>query len=561
MTENKLFQKKHIWARDNPFFDGMRRGEVAMLDKGITASQNILQSVSAMGSRRSKNNLSEVAEHNTSGRLKDLPSVLEPFGQSLSGRWPRIPEPNSSPLPDVHSDIKLKFDDVNDSSKEYISETYDANEETHSLAISAKPLFQKSSTLNKREPVLSEIPLAPSTALFYNGNSPYVEVVQSCQSIHRLNMYLRSTKHEVNAGVPGRFLHAVIGPDISDVGSVAATIMYAFYLHETLQNNQFCTVPIINMKRTEMDSHAELKWLLDSCHVDQSSLLFIDEIDLSYYDLFGSLKLVLVNCSSLPSKQEVLKEALVEIFNLTKNDKAYPWIKNVTLGEEASCCTLIAEKFALTSPEILAGQGFSRLLLAGILLDTANLRNPNTTSKDRYMATLLIRGAGRYGCNGLYRILRSKMYDVLELSMGEILRKDLKKWTRIGKTDSSLRLTVINFGMSSIGISVTEFLSLCSSSEAEIRHFQRMEKLSLLAVVSGYYDAEKKFKREILMSAESPELLKKLIQFIKSSADELPLKTLHQTGIGSEMRVYEIGRITSRKTIEKLLEEFIELSK
>lgn len=153
------------------------------------------------------------------------------------------------------------------------------------------------------------------------------------------------------------------------------------------------------------------------------------------------------------------------------------------------------------------------------------------------------------------------MYDVLELSMGEILRKDLKKWTRIGKTDSSLRLTVINFGMSSIGISVTEFLSLCSSSEAEIRHFQRMEKLSLLAVVSGYYDAEKKFKREILMSAESPELLKKLIQFIKSSADELPLKTLHQTGIGSEMRVYEIGRITSRKTIEKLLEEFIELSK
>lgn len=181
----------------------MRRGKAAMLDEGITASQRILQSVSDTGSRKSKNNLSEVAEHNTSIRWKDLPSVLGPFGQSFSGRWSRIPEPNSSPLPDdVHSDIKLKFDDVNDAPKEYVSETYDANEETH--------------TLNKRGTYLYEIPLAPSTALFYNGNSPHVKVFEPCcQSVHKLNVYLRSTKHDVNAGVPGRFLHAVIGPNIS----------------------------------------------------------------------------------------------------------------------------------------------------------------------------------------------------------------------------------------------------------------------------------------------------------------------------------------------------------
>lgn len=157
-----------------------------MLDKGITASQRILQSVSDTGSRKSKNNLSEVAEHNTSIRWKDLPSVLGPFGQSFSGRWSRIPEPNSSPLPDdVHSDIKLKFDDVNDAPKEYVSETY-------------------------------EIPLAPSTALFYKENSPHVKFFEPCcKSVHKLNVYLRSTKHDVNAGVPGRFLHAVIGPNIS----------------------------------------------------------------------------------------------------------------------------------------------------------------------------------------------------------------------------------------------------------------------------------------------------------------------------------------------------------
>ncbi|KAH1129174.1 hypothetical protein J1N35_000552, partial [Gossypium stocksii] len=57
------------------------------------------------------------------------------------------------------------------------------------------------------------------------------------------------------------------------------------------------------------------------------------QIDLLYYDLFGSLYLVLLNGSKLPSKQE-----------------------------ECSSCTLIAENFAMISPQILAGQGFSRLL-------------------------------------------------------------------------------------------------------------------------------------------------------------------------------------------------------
>jgi hypothetical protein len=47
------------------------------------------------------------------------------------------------------------------------------------------------------------------------------------------------------------------------------------------------------------------------------------------------------------------------------------------------------------------------LQLAGILLDTGNLRDPHCTSKDKYIASLLINGAGRYGCNGLYQLCMS----------------------------------------------------------------------------------------------------------------------------------------------------------
>ena len=105
--------------------------------------------------------------------------------------------------------------------------------------------------------------------------------------------------------------------------------------------------------------------------------------------------------------------------------------------------------------------------LAGILMDTGNLTNNYCSSKDKYMATLLIHGAGRFGCNGLYQIcmflilllcmnvlvilivafhsyvirkvqfvwfaVRYKMYDVSELKVIDILRKDFKRWTRVGE--------------------------------------------------------------------------------------------------------------------------------
>nr|POF14463.1 protein prune like [Quercus suber] len=298
-----------------------------------------------------------------------------------------------------------------------------------------------------------------SAATFYNGISPEMEIVESCESINRLNNYLRDRKE---ASVSGKFLHAVIGQDISNVGLVASTIIYAFYLNETYQSDQLCTVPVINMKRAGLSCRAEIKWLIASCLIDQSSLIFIDEIDLSYYDLFGSLKLVLLNSHKLLIKQEALKEAGVEIFCCRKGESAYPWVETNTIGEDCSCCTLIAE----------------RLLLAGIFIETGNLTNPHCNSKDKYMATLLINGAGRFGSNGLYQILKYKMHDVSDLKIVDILHKDFKKWRRLGKPDAAgSRLMALHVGMSSIGISIAQLLAHEDASSQGIKNFQRMVRI------------------------------------------------------------------------------------
>uniref|UniRef100_A0A7N0TG72 Uncharacterized protein n=1 Tax=Kalanchoe fedtschenkoi TaxID=63787 RepID=A0A7N0TG72_KALFE len=173
---------------------------------------------------------------------------------------------------------------------------------------------------------------------------------QTCKSIVKLNSSLKAIKGKVSAGVPGCFLHAVMRQDqISDVGSVVSSTMYAFYLSETTDDEEVCLVPIINIKRADLNARIDVKLLLDSCQIDHTSLIFLDEIDLSYYDLFGSLKESSLNGNSAlddnhtPEKQE-----------------------------DVPFCAFVAEKFMKTSPETLTDICFSRFLLAGILFDTAN---------------------------------------------------------------------------------------------------------------------------------------------------------------------------------------------
>ncbi|KAM1571214.1 hypothetical protein ACFX10_036133 [Malus domestica] len=526
-------------ARHNPFFDGLlrlddqNRSPPTVDFQAIHGSRNISRTTSDIG--------------NTLTRKGQVPfsddSVLKPFEGAKFGKTASFAFAN------VQSAFSFDLRTLNEPAIE-------ANDHKHGRVNGlASATSGKSFRVNRRKENLSTVSLPQSAASFYSGDSPQFEIVASCPSIYRLNLFLKATKDEVNAGVPEKFLHVVMAEDIADVGSIVSTITYAFYLNETQKCDQLCTVPVINMKRSDINSQAELKWLLDSCQIDQSSLIFVDEIDLSYYDLFGSLKIVLLNGHKLPAKQEGLKEAVVEIFNCKQGESVYPWVKSVTVTEDSSCCTVVAEKFSLILPEILAGPGFSRLLLAAILLDSTNLCGSQCSIKDKYMATLLIHGAGRFGCNGLYQLLRYKMYDVSDLKVGDILRKDFKKWTRVGKPEGPGARTS-QIGMSSIGMPIAQLLQHENTSAREVRNFQQMEKLRLLMVVSGYYDLKRNFKREILVAAESVELMKNLLFFFDSCASQLPLKAIHQSGLGAEMQAFEIDKVTSRKTIERLLEEF-----
>ncbi|KAI3697553.1 hypothetical protein L6452_30646 [Arctium lappa] len=464
-------QGKYVRARENPFFDGLRRGSTSMINRA---------------------SLFDFLAKNDKKKISRSASVI-----GYKGYTGDIPEnvsysPKSSQL-DIRQELSIN--------------------EYDNKVNRVEPTFEKPYSDNNRIQTPKDVSLPLSAASFYYGYSPRIDVVESCKSIRRLNLYLKASKDAVNAGVPGRFLRAVLG-QVSDAGSFISTIMYSFYLNETDKTSQFCTVSVINMKRADLNSHAELKWLLNSCNIDQPSLLFIDEVDLSYYDLFGSLKVVLLNTDMLPQRQQALKESVVEIFHCQKGGFAQFSDDTVVHEQGSSCCAVIAEKFALTSPEILVGKGFSRLLLAGILLDTENLTSPLCTSVDR-----------------------NKMHDISHLSVGQILQKDFRKWTRTGKTDSGgFRLVAFDVGMSAVGISIPQLLSHDETSVQEIVLFQQLEKVRLLVIVSGYYDRHKNFK-EILISAESKDLMNDLLHFLVTHASNLGLHVLYQPE-AAEKRVY-----------------------
>lgn len=225
------FQEPYIRSRENPYFDGLlrdynaSRNQSSALDfQGNDESRNISRTTSDISDARSKSLLQDISEKSMESpedSLSDI--VLYPIEQSTFGRLSKIAKATSFGFPNIQADLSSESGGTLESMKESSPKASEATEECpseateecHPLSTLARPIIEKSYSLNPRKQNLSSIPLPQSAASFYSGFSPLVEVVESCESINRLNLYLKCRRDDVSSGVPGRFLHAVIGQDVS----------------------------------------------------------------------------------------------------------------------------------------------------------------------------------------------------------------------------------------------------------------------------------------------------------------------------------------------------------
>lgn len=402
--------------------------------------------------------------------------------------------------------------------------------------------------------------LSGVASAFYNGGWLPLDGVLSCLSMLKINEFLKERRNDLDAGVPGKWLTIVLGGESSDLSTIVSTIMYAYFLTLTTKPELLCIVPLVNMQRADLALHPEVSWLFKSCGLDIASLVFLDEISLSYYHRFGSLRLVLVNHSRLAPGQEDLRDDVEEIIDIQDQaENKYPHVRTVISDEGVgSSSTIIAESFAKHHPEILCGRAVSRLMLASILLDTSNLTTERSTRRDVCMVTLLLNGAGRFGRNGLFKILRKKSHDLTAMSTNQILRKSYKQLMFTKGADEGWRGSSEGLvGMSSVPIPLQEVLKWEPHSVATILDFQRSTNLKLYVIVTGYYETPTTFKREVLIVAESDHILNNISNFIIMNDTGVKFTIMHHPDLPVEMKTYIVeGKRVSRIAIQNIIEDF-----
>lgn len=214
-------QEPYIRTRDNPFFDGLLIGDAQAHTfdfQGKTSSQKISRSLSDIGKTRRKYIVPAISDKFMESPLEEPMSpdiILEPIGRSSSGRWFKASNSTSLPVTSTRSDFTFDLGDQNDFINQSIPSALDTNEVYEALPTMSRPIIEKTYTVSKSKGNLSSIPLPQSAASFYNGFSPEMEITEVCEITSRLNLYLKARRIEVNDGVPGRFLHAVMGQDVS----------------------------------------------------------------------------------------------------------------------------------------------------------------------------------------------------------------------------------------------------------------------------------------------------------------------------------------------------------
>lgn len=212
----RVLQEPYVRTRENPFFNGLLRGDVGSSSRGLSSERpksaegrDLSRSRSDIrDSRRTKFGwgVPELTKDST-GEDSNSDFAFDPLQRSSSESWSKNPKPDPFSFPTTQSDVDF---DMPDSTAEEVEK----QQIEVPLVVIPRPSTPRTFTVKWTKPYMAEVPLPMCAASFYNGESPVVEIVESCESMKRLNSYLKERRDDVSAGIPGKFLHVVMGQDV-----------------------------------------------------------------------------------------------------------------------------------------------------------------------------------------------------------------------------------------------------------------------------------------------------------------------------------------------------------
>ncbi|KAK7389135.1 hypothetical protein VNO78_23967 [Psophocarpus tetragonolobus] len=216
-----------------------------------------------------------------------------------------------------------------------------------------------------------------------------------------LNAFLKEQRtllHKISTReLQANALIVLSGPTNSTASMVAA-ICHAWLLcHRQRDKERVVVLPVMNVKRGSMWKLKQAAWLFHHAGLDSTALLFTDEVDMESLLMTGQLSVLVVG-------QDVLS----------------------TTGEVGSQCTVVTDNYCEDAYDLLQNPVLKKLLLAGILLDTQNLKASASISmtRDAEAVQLLLVGSVP---NYRYALFDQLMQDQKSASFVEALNHNYGK--------------------------------------------------------------------------------------------------------------------------------------
>ncbi|XP_020211011.2 uncharacterized protein LOC109795862 [Cajanus cajan] len=217
-----------------------------------------------------------------------------------------------------------------------------------------------------------------------------------------LNGFLKEQRallQKISSGELRAKAQLVLSGPSNSTASMVAAICHAWLLgyRQREKEGGSVVVPVMNVKRASMWKLMQAAWLFHHSGLDSTALLFTDEVDMERLLMTGQLSVLVVG-------QDVF----------------------CTTGEVGSQCTVITDNYCEDAYDLLQNPVLKKLLLAGILLDTQNLKSSAAISmtRDAEAVQLLLVGSAP---NYRYALFDQLMQDQKTASFVEALNHNYGK--------------------------------------------------------------------------------------------------------------------------------------
>ena len=389
-------------------------------------------------------------------------------------------------------------------------------------------------------------------------------------------------------------LVAVVGNESADVDSIACALAYAWWLtvgpqkegeirgggggggdEREGQKGRPACVPMIQILREELGLRGDAVHLLKTLGLDMSGVWFAEEMGEGEKEFGkengegkGIFSVVLVDHNqmgkSLASLVSAAKGHVEEIVDHHADEGLYrEWVGEGRrcIQTAGSCASLVALRILKRTADdgpidrgdvAWLDENVRRLLLAPILLDTANLLPAagRATGADKEAAGRLAEGLlGEEETARWHGELLEKKADVASLTPRQLLLKDYKQWT-LGKVEC---------GIASMPVKLSVAAEPSRGQMADdMAAFRQQRSLDILVVNTLFTEADV-FARELLLLG--PEQLVESTDGYLQAHTDFDLVPLLVPSLsapdGLHLRVYtQRNLLASRKQIQPALANF-----